>query len=84
MTGDEIMNQAKQRLTWVGNQSKFYGKKAYDKVHHKITSGELKEDAKKAGDKISSTAKSVWAFMSSKIEEIKKDKKNQEEEPKEM
>lgn len=52
--------------------------KAYDKVHHKVTSGELKEDAKKVGEKVSTTAKSVWAFMSSKIEELRKDKKPEE------
>lgn len=75
MTGDEILNEAKQRLSWAGEKTKFYGGKAYDKVHHKITSGELKQDAKKVGEKVSTTAKTIWSFVSSKIDELKKEKK---------
>lgn len=75
-----MVKEAKERLSWAGTQSKIYGKKAYEKVHHKVTSGELKEDAKKAGEKVSQTAKSIWAFVSSKIEEIKKDKNGEKKE----
>ena len=72
MTSEELVKEAKERLSWAGTQSKIYGKKAYEKVHYKVTSGELKEDAKKAGEKVSQTAKSIWAFVSSKIDDLKK------------
>jgi len=34
-----MLEEAKQRLTWVGGKTKQYGNKAFDKVHHKVTSG---------------------------------------------
>ena len=72
MTSDQILDEAKEKLNWLGEKTKHYGSKAYDKVHHKITSGELKEDAKKAADKVSETAKGIWGFIRSKIEESQK------------
>lgn len=77
MSPDEILEEAKEKAVWIGHKTKELGGKAYDKVHDKITSGELKEDAKKAAEKISQGAKDFWGFMKGKIEEMssKEDKK---------
>ena len=72
MTSDQILEEAKEKLNWLGEKTKHLGSKAYDKVHHKISSGELKEDAKKAADKVSEAAKGIWGFIRSKIEESQK------------
>ena len=53
MTSEELLSGAKEKIYWFGDKTKKMGVKAYDKVHHKITSGELKDDAKKAADKVS-------------------------------
>lgn len=64
------------RVSWAGQKTKYYGTKAFDKVHHKITSGELKQDVKttasNVGTAVSTTAKSMWSFVSSKVSELTK------------
>lgn len=42
MSPEQILAEAKEKLTWAGEKTKYYGTKAYEKVSHKITSGELK------------------------------------------
>ena len=42
MNSDQILDEAKEKLNWLGDKTKYYGSKAYNKVHDKITSGELK------------------------------------------
>lgn len=68
MTSDEILQEAKEKIYWFGDKTKKIGAQAYGKVHHKITSGELKKDAKKAAEKVSETAKGIWGFIKTKIE----------------
>jgi hypothetical protein len=67
MTPEQILAEAKEKLTWAGEKTKYYGTKAYEKVSHKITSGELKQDALKAANTVSETAKSIWSFVSTKL-----------------
>ena len=53
--------------------SNLYCQKAYKKVSNKVNSGEFKEDAKKAADKVGETAKNIWGFIKSKVDNVKKD-----------
>lgn len=76
MSPDELLDEAKEKLVWFGGKTKEYGSKAYGAVHQKVTSGELKEDAKKAGEKINETAKGIWNFMKSKYKELEKKDNN--------
>ena len=64
---------------WVAEKTKYYGKKAYTKVHDKVSSGELKEDAKKAADKVGETAKAIWGFIKTKVDEVKKPNEKKQE-----
>lgn len=57
----------------MGSKTKYYGQKAYKKVSNKVNSGEFKEDAKKAADKVGETAKNIWGFIKSKVDNVKKD-----------
>lgn len=84
MTPEQILEEAKQKLTWAGEKTKYYGVMAFDKVHHKVTSGELKQDAKKVADTVSTKAKDLWSFMSSKIDELKKPKDSKPKEATEI
>jgi hypothetical protein len=52
MTTDEMIEEVKHSMIKLGGKAKDLGKRAYDKVNYKITSGELKEDAKKAATKV--------------------------------
>jgi hypothetical protein len=42
MTSDELLDYTKEKAIWFGSKTKELGGKAFDKVHHKVTSGELK------------------------------------------
>ena len=50
-----------------GETTLLYGNREYEKIHHKISSGEYKEDVQKAADLVSETAKTIWSFVSSKL-----------------
>ena len=56
---------------------------AYEKIHHKLETGEYKDDAKKAAQKVTETVKNIWSFVSSKLDEIKsaQNKQNKAQEP---
>lgn len=45
-----------------GETTLLYGNRAYEKIHHKISSGEYKEDVQKAADLVSETAKTIWSL----------------------
>ena len=80
MTTDQMMEEAKIRVSWAGEKTKYYGTKAFDKVNHKITSGELQNDANNVattvGTTVSTKAKSMWSFLSTKVGEITSSTKN--------
>ena len=71
----------KEKAEWLGgktkeyggkafDKTKEYGGKAYDKIHHKVTSGELKEDAKEVADKVATTTKYFWGKLVKKFDEV--------------
>jgi hypothetical protein len=39
MTADQVFTEAKERLSLAGSKTKNFGKKAFNKVSNKITSG---------------------------------------------
>ena len=89
MNFDQIVNATKEKAVWLGDKagyygskafdkSKEYGGKAYDKVSHKVTSGQLKKDAKEIGSKVKKGALGLWGALVNKFEEVNGSKKEQQ------
>ena len=89
MNFDEIVNATKEKAFWLGDQTKFYGSKAfdkskqyggkaYDKISDKVTSGQLKKDAKEIGSKVKKGALNIWGALVNKFDEVNGKKKEEQ------